>query len=342
MLPSFTALAALLVSLALPTAPDPARAEAPARRPVVLLVHGRGQVGDSALLHRAATRALQDGAESVSGSSLLRDSDVRLVWYADVLEGGNVSSSACRPAPTPSANRSADAGARGSATDAGALDMFSLVAGAFLAFAGDDFDGTPMASVRSLIGDVRFLTNPVARCVAESRIGSAIAGASREGRPVILVGHSLGGLMAWGHLQNRANHAAAARTLPAVLRFVTLGSPVGSPEVRRFVFGSPGTLGLPAGVGSWINVVDADDPFAAPLLSGLEADTATTLAATPGLRDAMTESRRTDAHALRGYLRDPAATHAILDAWCSTMREDRESEAACATLALTSPIAIAR
>ena len=330
MMRSFAALAALLVSAVFPFEQALAPTDAPARRPVVLLVHGRGQIGDSALLHREATRALQEGAESVSGSTVLRDSDVRLVWYADVLTNGSPSSSAC-PAPTP----------RGGvpATEVGALDMFSLVAGAFLEFAGNDIDDTPMASVRALIGDVRFLTNPVARCVAESRIGNAIAAATREGRPVILVGHSLGGLMAWGHLQNRAS---AARTLPAVHRFVTLGSPVGSPEVRGFVFGSKGALGLPAGVGSWINVVDADDPFAAPLLPGMQADTTTTLTATPGLRDAMTESRRSDAHELRGYLRDPAATHAILDAWCSTMRDERESTAACATLALTSPIAMGR
>ena len=337
MMRSFAALAALLVSAVLPSEQPPAPSEAPAR-PVVLLVHGRGQVGDSALLHRDATRALQEGAQSVSGSALLRDGDVRLVWYADVLSDGSASSAACAaPSPRPVP-----------ATEAGALDMFSLVAGAFLEFAGDDIDGTPLSSVRSLIGDVRFLTNPVARCVAEARIGNAIAAAAREGRPVILVGHSLGGLMAWGHLQSRENrenresHAGRARALPAVHRFVTLGSPVGSPEVRGFVFGSRGALGLPAGVGSWINVVDADDPFAAPLLPGMEADTTTTLTANPGLRDAMTQSRRSDAHELRGYLRDPAATHAILGAWCGTMREDRESTAGCATLALTSPMAVGR
>jgi pimeloyl-ACP methyl ester carboxylesterase len=337
MMRAFAAIAALLISAVLPPTRPPA-SPAVARRPVVLLVHGRGQVGDSASLLRVATRALQEGAEAVSGSPLLQDGDVRLVWYADVLAGGSPVSPAC-PAlkPKPKAREGA------SATEIGALDMFSLVAGVFLEFAGDSLEDTPMASVRALIGDVRFLTNPGARCVAEERIGNAIAAAAREGRPVILVGHSLGGLMAWGHLQDRAR---TGQGLPAIARFVTLGSPVGSPEVRHFVFGSQSALQLPAGVGSWVNVVDADDPFSAPLLPGMEADTTTTLATVPGLRDgmrdAMTESRRADAHELRGYLRDPAATHAILDAWCSALHDDRNSAPACATLALTSPMVVGK
>ena len=321
---SLAALLALLVSAVLP----PERPVPAPRRPIVLLVHGRGQVGDSVSLHHAATRALLEGAEAVSGHALLRDGDVRLVWYADLLSEQGVSTPEC-PAPQ-------RARATGSpvSVDPGALDMFSLVAAAFLELAGEDTRDSPLASVRGLIGDVRFLTNPSARCAAEGRIANAIAVAAGEGRPVILVAHSLGGLMAWGHLQNRVH---GMRSIPSVHRFVTLGSPVGSPEVRQFVFGSSGTLGLPAGVDSWVNVVDLDDPFATPLLPAIDADSTTTITTGPGLRDAMTESRRDDVHDLRGYLRDPAATHAILDAWCSAMRGDRDSASACATLLLTSP-----
>src|SRR3954470_8046569 len=56
-------------------------------RPVVIVVHGRGQLGrDSAEVRRNALHALQEGSQSLVQQRLLTDDDVKLVWYADVLD----------------------------------------------------------------------------------------------------------------------------------------------------------------------------------------------------------------------------------------------------------------
>src|SRR5258705_13759383 len=55
-------------------------------RPLVILVHGRGQSGqDSAALHREWKLDL-DSALALVGMPSLRDDDVRLARYADVLD----------------------------------------------------------------------------------------------------------------------------------------------------------------------------------------------------------------------------------------------------------------
>src|SRR5947207_5907109 len=55
-------------------------------RPLVVLVHGRGQLGqDTATLRREWKRDL-DSSLSLVGMPRVRDEDVRLAWYADVLD----------------------------------------------------------------------------------------------------------------------------------------------------------------------------------------------------------------------------------------------------------------
>src|SRR5215211_3007215 len=66
-------------------------------RPIILLVHGRGMFGrDTAELRAQWQHALEAGARSGTPSAtgpLLTDGDVRLVWYADVLDP--MSSASC-------------------------------------------------------------------------------------------------------------------------------------------------------------------------------------------------------------------------------------------------------
>src|SRR5439155_1029188 len=60
------------------------RADAP--RPIVILVHGRGQLGqDTASLRREWKRDLDSSMKAV-GLAELADQDVRLAWYADILD----------------------------------------------------------------------------------------------------------------------------------------------------------------------------------------------------------------------------------------------------------------
>jgi hypothetical protein len=58
----------------------------PELRPVVILVHGRGHLGqDTAALRREWKRDL-DSSLTLVGMPRLADADVRLAWYADVLD----------------------------------------------------------------------------------------------------------------------------------------------------------------------------------------------------------------------------------------------------------------
>ena len=78
-------LAVLLLIGANTTAAQPAQPNH--GRPIVLLVHGRGQFGrDTAELRREAVLAIQQSVSALTGNALVADDDVRLVWYADVLD----------------------------------------------------------------------------------------------------------------------------------------------------------------------------------------------------------------------------------------------------------------
>ena len=56
-------------------------------RPIVLLVHGRGMSDrDTAATRKMWQQALASGARTLTSESLIGDRDVRVVWYADVLD----------------------------------------------------------------------------------------------------------------------------------------------------------------------------------------------------------------------------------------------------------------
>src|SRR4051812_7227416 len=65
----------------------PAAAQNDRGRPVILLVHGRGMLDrDSALTRRLWYQGLTSGAATLTRAPLIEDRDVRVVWYADVLD----------------------------------------------------------------------------------------------------------------------------------------------------------------------------------------------------------------------------------------------------------------
>ena len=277
-------------------------------RPVILVVHGRGFLTrDSASFRRTALHALREGAYRATGDSLLHDDDVRLVWYADVMSAhrGARSVTVCEDATDTS--------------DAGLSPGFFLRSLALVA--SDLVDAGATDSVgddaRDVAGDLRFLGDASRRCDAEGRVADAVARAHRDGRPVILVAHSLGAFVTWGYLHHRS--LSEARDDVEIQRLVTVGSPVGNGELRNLLFGDTAAISLPRGVRSWINAVNPDDPLAARLVA---ADTSSGLRAVRGISDVETSSADESAHDLRGYLRDAGAARAIVGAWCdaSTLR----------------------
>lgn len=270
--------------------------EAP--RPIVVLVHGRGHLGqDTAVLRREWKRDL-DSSLKLVGMPPLRDGDVRLAWYADVLDPD--SDSLCGSIPVTSDSLG-----------------FADVARGFLALLSSAVPAEDSREVRGLMGDLLYALDAAKRCAAERRVGRAIDAALRERRPVIVVAYSLGSLVTYGYLQSQVPSVGSGN-----LRLVTVGSPLGVRVIRDLVFGeSSERLRVPNGVAGWENVYDPNDFLSAPLEGVLSA---------ASVRDRPTHaSERDDPHSLARYLRDRATGAAVMRALCESTRNEY---AACATL----------
>jgi hypothetical protein len=279
--------------------PPPAAAQTPDEdgRPVVMMLHGRGvQDPDSTALRREWLDALNQGLVGVGGDALLAPEDFRLVWYADALDPR--APAACAP---------------GKPESAGGNDVAALLGavGELMGMTADLFGDEEGDALRSLAGDLLYMGDERKRCAAEERVAEALGRAAAEKRPVVLIAHSFGSLVAYHHLQVRDTVGVAP-----VARLVTIGSLIGRPELREVLLGADGRhAALPPHVHSWVNVRDPEDPFAAPL-AGLRTSSA------DGGRivDRETERRHgSDPHDAARYLLDPATARAVLDAWCTAL-----------------------
>jgi hypothetical protein len=104
--------------------------------------------------------------------------------------------------------------------------------------------------------------------------------------------------------------AAQDTTIPEVVRWITMGSPLGSSEVRMLLFGQDRALERPSMVRSWANVLGRDDPFAIRVSSDSSA--------TSALFDVPSATASEDPHLISSYLADPATARLVLEAWRST------------------------
>ena len=261
-------------------------------RPVVLLVHGRGMSDrDTAATRRMWQQALASGARMVTPEPLIADRDVRVVWYADVLDPR--SGAYCEyAAGDPRARR-----ARGDDAD---FRSFLGVMGGILGVVSSLVDESETtAQLRALAGDAAFVADAGKRCASEQRLATEIDRAKTEGRPIVIVAHSLGAVVAYDYLSSRRD------SLPVVENLVTMGSMVGYPELRRLLIGGAAgdSLARPRGVKAWVNLRNGQDVLAAPLSVGRDIVT------TPPLDEP-------DPHELVGYLRASSAAREILRGWC--------------------------
>ena len=269
-------------------------------RPVILLVHGRGMLGrDTASTRKLWFSGLTSAGKALTREPLLDEGDVRVVWYADVLD--TRSGEACDYAPSD----------RRTARDRAEDPQFKQFVGAIgnvlgvLTILVDD--STAGESLRGLAADASFLSDVHKRCAVESRLDRELDRARAEGRPVVLVAHSLGALVAYDLLSSRSDTGL-------VRQFITIGSLVGSPELRHALIGgdSTDTLVVPRGVGAWMNIHNAGDPFATTLPLGRDVTSAA-------------PSDEPDPHEMSGYLRSETAAREILGAWCSAFSVNRPS-----------------
>ena len=272
-------------------------------RPIILLLHGRGMVDhDSTDTRKLWLDGLMSGSKRLAKGELVTSRDVRLVWYADVLDPR--SGAGC-------AYDANDARARrDSRSDPDLKNFVSLVGNFVGALTTMIADSESATQLRALAGDASFLSDATKRCASERRLGDAIERARREGRPVILVAHSLGSVVAYDYLSTRTDTGV-------VQRLVTVGSMLGSDELRRLLIGGDSTdkFALPASVKSWFNVRNTGDMLAVQMPFG---------------RDVLTTgpSDEPDQHEMVSYLRGEAGAAAILSGWCDAFVGKRP--AACA------------
>jgi hypothetical protein len=260
-----------LSAVALATAPVAQQPE----RPILVIVHGRSHGdADSTALHRQWKRDIDEALASASASSV--DLDVRLAWYADILE----------PSGTEACERPAE--------DSLGLGAFTTLMGA-LAMA---LPREESREARGLLGDLVWVVDEARRCAAERRVGSVIERAISERRPVIVVGYSLGSLVTYGYLKKRA-----PRANDPPIHLITLGSPLGNPMVRELLGQGTDSLRRPLSVRSWQNLYDPNDPFAARVTDAGTAATASDLAT-------QNETSR-DPHSIERYLTDRSMSAAL-------------------------------
>lgn len=267
-------------------------------RPLVLVVHGRGMLGqDSAANRRFWFHALAGGGRTLTSRALIAEGDLRVVWYADVLDPR--SSEACDYAAT---DRRAQ---RERAEDPTVRDLVGAIGMVLGALTSAVDDTAASVGLRSLAADASFLSDVRKRCAAEARLDRELDRARAEGRPIILVAHSLGSLVAYDLLSSRADSGL-------VRRFVTMGSPIGSVDLRRLLIGGDATdtLAMPRTVGDWVNVRNDGDVFATSLPIGRD------VAETP-------PPDEPDPHEMVGYLRSSTAAREILGAWCAAFSTGR-------------------
>jgi hypothetical protein len=267
-------------------------------RPLVVLVHGRGMLGqDSAANRRFWFHALAAGGRTITSRGLMSESDLHVVWYADVLDPR--SSDACDYATTDRRAR------RERAEDPTVRDLFGAIGALLgaLTFAVDDTVAD--VGLRSLAADASFLSDVRKRCAAEARLERELDRARAAGRPIILVAHSLGSLIAYDLLSSRSDTGL-------VRRFVTMGSPIGSGDLRRLLIGGDetDTLAMPRAVDDWVNVRNDGDLFATSLPLGREV-----VEAPP--------ADEPDPHEMVAYLRSSTAAREILGAWCAAFSTGR-------------------
>lgn len=266
-------------------------------RPVILLVHGRGmQDRDSASMSKQWIDALHSGGAALTRAPAVEDGDVRVVWYADVLDPR--SSDGCDyAADDPRAQRAAK-------TDV-ELKQVLAFAGGFINLISALADDSTATEIRAIAADAAFLGDSRKRCAAEARLGAAIDHAKQEGRPIVVVAHSLGALVAYDYLTARTDTGV-------VERFITIGSMAGSADLRRLVIGGDSTdaFMVPASVKVWENIRNANDGLAAPLAIGRDIVT------TPSADEP-------DPHEMAGYLRGSVTAREILGAWCQADTADR-------------------
>jgi hypothetical protein len=280
------------------------------------MVHGRAQEGrDPAAVRKEWTEALTHGAARAN-VRVPESTVIELPYYGDELDR------LVRATELPLA---IEANARGTANDADdrlrgeILEELALACGVTREDIEREYAGEPRqkgpqnwewvqailramdrvpglnsSAIDRLTRDVYvYLTYPGVRAKIDGMVLAAIAG-----DPAVVLAHSLGSVVAYNVLVERA-------ATPGVARFITVGSPLAVRGVKRWL-ATP--LRSPACVRHWFNAYDDRDVVA---LSALDGRGFNVTPAIENKRDVMNFTD--DRHGISGYLADPVVAAKIVE-----------------------------
>lgn len=150
------------------------------------------------------------------------------------------------------------------------------------------------------LGELRQVRRYLCQPKLKAKVDDIVAAKMAEGisRARILVGHSLGSVVAWEFVRQHPEHELDL--------LLTLGSPLGLRMVRSRLPEQGHTGGVPYQAGRWVNVLDPGDPVACA--GGIASWW-------PGLEDRFVYNGRDDAHNACRYLSKTETGSAIADAY---------------------------
>ncbi len=239
----------------------------------IVVTHGRDQAFQiPETMGRAWADALRHGLRS-AGYARPDDLDVRFAFYGDLWRpdrrepadderGGGVEPDALRAPPT-AIQAAIGAELLGPRPDAERIEWQRL---GQVVRALDDVFGVGEVLLTQFMGDLdEYFRDADLRATVLERVAQVC---QADAEPVLLLGHSMGSIVAYDLLATRG-----ARPL-GVAGLVTFGSPLGMKSLHRHVDDlHPGTP-FPAGLAAWTNVFNAEDfatvvPSLAPLFPGV-------------------------------------------------------------------------
>jgi pimeloyl-ACP methyl ester carboxylesterase len=268
--------------------------------PVIVFVHGRGQDDkDRPGVQAAFVDTFRVAQRRWLGREIIPATAYAFVWYADLI------APAVAQAPSAGACAFAQQSAPSVVTD---------WRDALLGLASSlQLDG-PM--LRLLTEDThRYLSSGRTRCETNARLLETISSAQFGDRQLIVVAHSMGGIVSLAALKQNAEQLDSADRF-SVIRLVTLGTQVGQPLILKGVYGSfvDPPFPVPSTIREWVNFQNKGDRLAFTARSSFQASDTLRLP-----RDRAIDTSG-DRHAIRSYLNDREVLRAIIAPWCSAQR----------------------
>jgi pimeloyl-ACP methyl ester carboxylesterase len=295
--------------------------------PLIVFIHGRGNAeADSAILRQQWYAAFQKGAAATGFDvTAISPSDMRFVYYGDLYRERPVSPSSedrlcaatilvSRPGGSAMHEEPNEEYLIGQRHWAETQDAKGPIGDRIKAWLAGAAFQTPVGQylAQTWFKDVRRYVEGSydLQCATNARLSAQLFDASKGSRPVILVAHSMGSLIAYSVLAAMDHDPIPGRNAQ-VRRLVTIGSPLGMIDFIPFLTSKqPSPYAVPRSLQGWRNVAGYDDPIAQQGLTGSFSWDERNHS------EIFVQTRPGDPHSAEGYLENPWTARTILKGWC--------------------------